>query len=430
MCQKSPSLVPVGAPAKTLLTLRHVSSTETRRSTRPFIRTLLVIGIIVSWVTTNKLLKRFHTDEWDKPIALGIALKSTWSFSLLVWPLLRRHYDRHVQRVEEASVSARSELGLDTYALSDDQPLSLCWRTVRICFLLMVLVQGASVTWIISVPLTSTSANSVLYQTQCIFAYVFSLCLLGEQLSPAKCGAVLFALFGASAVALSQGGRDDEVTSSWIGFWMVLFSAAFFALKEVLYKRFFPRSFCSPLPVTDACLCVGLIGACTAVICVPWLSFCDWVGLEHFELPPLLLARNYAAVALLMALQQTFVLAGVALTSPTIITISTIMTIPASMVWDFLLSGYLLPPTAIAGALCIVGAFLLVTQADAADEFAWKLLLLLPSSNKRSVTLRGETKMCRTPSAKSLIHSTSHTSCKSLASSLASGGSDPSKELV
>jgi len=108
------------------------------------------------------------------------------------------------------------------------------------------------------------------------------------------------------------------------------------------------------------------------------------------------------------------------------------MTIPASMIWDFFLSGYMLPTTAIAGALAIVGAFVLVTQADAADEAVWRFLPRLrwrPASSLQW-SPRTEAKMGKSASAKSLIHSASHTSCKSLASSLASGGSDPSKELV
>ena len=69
-------------------------------------------------------------------------------------------------------------------------------------------------------PLTSTSANSVIYQTQCIFAYVFSLCLLNEAISPSKCIAVALALGGASAVALAQASGQDK-SSSWLGYWMV-----------------------------------------------------------------------------------------------------------------------------------------------------------------------------------------------------------------
>lgn len=75
-------------------------------------------------------------------------------------------------------------------------------------------------------------------------------------------------------------------------------------MKEVLYKRCFPRSHRSPTPVTDACLCVGLIGALSAIVMVPWLVFCDWIGLETFEWPPVVLVRNYSVVALMMALQQ------------------------------------------------------------------------------------------------------------------------------
>ena len=136
----------VAGPSKFgVLTLRHVSSAETRRTTRPLIRTLLILGIITTWVSTNKLLKMLHSSEWDKPFALGIALKSTWAFSLLVWPLLRRYYDEREQHVEELSATARAELGLASASVApcddDARPLALTWRTVRVCFVLMVLVQ-------------------------------------------------------------------------------------------------------------------------------------------------------------------------------------------------------------------------------------------------------------------------------------------------
>ena len=153
MCQKhlklshsaAASSAATSSSSKTLLTLRHVSSTETKRSTRPFIKTLLVLGIITMWVSTNKLLQYLHNlSEWHKPFALGIVLKCTWALSLLVWPLLRQHYDRRERRVEEASASARAELGLGADAIDpcgDAQPLELCWRVVRVCCILMVLVQ-------------------------------------------------------------------------------------------------------------------------------------------------------------------------------------------------------------------------------------------------------------------------------------------------
>eukprot|EP00966_Prymnesium_polylepis_P236997 5481116-Prymnesium_polylepis.1 len=41
------------------------------------------------------------------------------------------------------------------------------------------------------------------------------------MLSPAKCGAVLFALLGASAVAFAWTGGAAQSASSWVGFWMV-----------------------------------------------------------------------------------------------------------------------------------------------------------------------------------------------------------------
>jgi len=407
MCRPTKGVVtrPKGV---TISTLHDVSSA--RRVARPFIRTFLVLAIVVAWVSTNKALKMLHAvaGEWDKPFFLGISLKSTWSLCLPLWFCLRKLYDEEEVWKRQVSFHAKEALGgvYDKRGGADEYdgmaPLALNARTVLICLLMMMLVQGASVTWIISVPLTSTSANSVIYQTQCVFAYVFSICLLGEALSPSKC----------AAVALAQAGGEDT-TSTWVGYWTVLLSAGFFALKEVIYKRYFPNSYRSPLPVTDACLCVGLIGLLSAIALVPWLTFCHFVGIERFEWPPSEVAANYFLVAVLMSLQQTFVLAGVALTSPTLITLSTILTIPLSMGWDFVLSGYLLPPAAIGGACAIVFAFLLVTNADATDALILRFR-------------RGASGMPRTDSATCLVHSPSFNSFISFGSQ----GSDRSKELV
>ena len=124
-------------------TLHDVRSA--RLVARPWIRTFLVMGIVVTWVSTNKALKALHSDEWDKPFFLGIALKSTWSLCLLLWPILRYIHARREVWNQEVTKHAQQALGETIQIRAFDDPdsgsLTLDARTIRCCLLFMMLVQ-------------------------------------------------------------------------------------------------------------------------------------------------------------------------------------------------------------------------------------------------------------------------------------------------
>jgi drug/metabolite transporter (DMT)-like permease len=361
---------------------------------------LLTLGVVIIWACEVKVLQWVHSNnacldppsppaappppappaappsgcqhlEWDKPFCVGIALKAIWILGLPLVLLRRRLIDAHP---------------------AGSLPLSR--RTIIACGGLTLLVQGASVTWVWSVPLTSASLNSAIYQSSCALAYVFSLPLLKEEyLSASKSLGVLLALGGVLLVVLSKKreGSPDAVPHAGLGEILVFASAAIYALKEVLYKRWMsptpPSSSAdgsvqqaaaaaassppppSPTPVADAALCVSLIGTWCVLSAPIWLLLLHLSGIEPFEMPPWHLARGYLIVAFMMMVYQVQLFAAIAITSPTFVAVGQLLVAPISMLIDLIdpKTHYTLPPPALIGTCGIIGALALVIYARAGD---------------------------------------------------------------
>ena len=225
--------------------------------------TIIILASSVLWVGYAEILQRAHRDTWDKPYCQALVLKGAWSITALIW-LAARRYQR-----------AYGFAGEITFR----KPLKVTKRTVLLSLVLMVFVQVASVTFISSLSLTSVSANTAIYQTNPLLVYVFSLLILQEKASYPKFAAVLLAMGG---VGLVITGRQSSLhwiegeSSSMYGYILVTISTTVFSLKEVLFKRFFPSLALSPTPITDAMLCVGIIGVGSIIFLFPTLWMLDF----------------------------------------------------------------------------------------------------------------------------------------------------------
>ena len=188
---------------------------------------------------------------WHKPFFVGLALKSIWVLGLPI-VLLWRHLCAHGPRASNSPAAAADTQRETSIARS----LPLTKRTVLACAALTLFVQGASITWITSIPLTSASANSAIYQMSCPLAYLFSL-LRDERLSLSKVwGSCSRSVGWARSSQRSAVGPTPYPTVS--GDLLVLASAALYALKEVLYKRWLGGSSASP---TNTSGCAGPLTA-------------------------------------------------------------------------------------------------------------------------------------------------------------------------
>ena len=328
---------------------------------RPFVAdparvtgTILLLISVLIWVCQAELLQQIHSDGWRKPYLQAATLKSVWALTLPVWMLLSK-----INQSFQDEITFR-------------RPLQPTLRVVLLSLGLTVLVQASSATWIASLDLTAVSINSAIYNINPLLVYAFSIPVLGETLSWTKAGAVLLAVLGTSIVTFGTAGSaaafavSDEVAV--FGNVLVVLSATFFALKEVLFKLHFASVTVSLTPFTDALLVVGLIGAISAATLVPWAFVLDFTSIEPFVMPSPELMRGYGIVAVLMAAYQACLLASIALTSPTFVAMGTMLAVPASIAADHALKGYVVPMVALVGMGAIVSAFVLLMLADRVDE--------------------------------------------------------------
>ena len=299
---------------------------------------------------------------WNKPFAVGLGLKMLHVLGLPPALLVAWCQRRTSQSTAPLVASDRkgSQTGVPVLT-----PL-LTPYSLAATGLLGLAVQGSSVTWVVSLPLTSVSANSALYQTSCVFAYGLSLWLLRERLSCSKSIAVLVALAGVLCITSAKQGAASGSPNSFGGDVLVLGSAALYAFKEVLYKRCFGMSG-SRTPLADAALANGLIGAWGAITTPLWLALLDATGCEVFEWPPAELAPGYAVAAAASALFQACLFAAVALTSPTFVALATLLVAPASYLADWASHDYQLPPVALGGTWAVMGAIVVMLRAEWLD---------------------------------------------------------------
>jgi len=319
--------------------------------------TVLLVTSVLIWVGQAELLQHIQSEQhWSKPYFLAASLKSAWALTLPIWMLLSKFNEAFQNEI--------------TFR----RPLRPTLRIVLFCAMLTVLVQTSSATWISSLNLTSVSINSAIYNINPLLVYVFSIPLLRERPSVTKTGAVLLAMAGTTIVTLgtassgaavaSDGAEASAKEGAVVGNVLVLLSASLFALKEVLFKRHFPSISISLTPFTDALLVVSLIGVISAVTLLPLTYLLDATGIETFVMPTPELMRSYALVAACMASYQACLLAAIALTSPTYVAMGTMLAVPASIGFDFVLKAYVVPPVALLGILALLAAFALLIFAE------------------------------------------------------------------
>lgn len=218
--------------------------------------------------------------------------------------------------------------------------------------------------------------------------------LLGEACSASKTLAVFLALSGATAIALTAGKGMEAATSpsspseAISGDALVLASAALYALKEVLYKRWLPDSSSSPSPLVDACFCVGIIGVGLLVGLPVYAYVLDATGIERWETPPLSVVLDYSGVALLMGAYQILLFAAIALTSPTLVAVGSLLVSPISMVWDIMDFGFVMPTPALAGVMAILTALILMLRARMVDR-TFDRISFLPRTDSKVGLLVG-----------------------------------------
>ena len=223
---------------------------------------------------------------------------------------------------------------------------------------LSLVLLGASVTWIASIPLTLGSFNTALYQLYTPFTYLLSIPLLREALSVSKILGVLLAMLSVVLIIWSNDASDDADRQNLLtGDVLVIASAFLYALKGVLYKLWFgsedapsraaavdgvqPReasmqstSVAVQSQVCDAAIAVGLMGLWACLFGPLVLAIAGVSGIEPFSFPPTTMLLGYLLVATMMASYMILYFGALALSSPTFVATCSLLVTPVTLIWD------------------------------------------------------------------------------------------------
>ncbi len=253
-------------------------------------------------------------------------------------------------------------------------------------------------TWYLSLPITYISVNTAIYNSACVFVFLFSVLLLKESVSLLKILSVLICVSGIVMLCIDslEHRSEDEKNNIW-GCVLVIISTILFALYEVLLKRwgalrekevtekvtkedseeasevdsehFKHESVKDVLRknlhvIEHSFLFTGLIGFFTLALTWPGIFLVDLLGYETFELPQ----GNALYIVLIMmaldSLSNFVLLIGIALSSPLFISVGALSSIPATVVADYIAHGTVLPPLSYFGILSIVLGFLLLSLSE------------------------------------------------------------------
>ena len=224
--------------------------------------------------------------------------------------------------------------------------------------------------WYISLPMTSVSGNSAIYQSMCTMVYVFSIVCLKERVTFLKTSAVCISVVGVLLVSffgshnesspepdalpislrMLMGASVDTIASeephnsnpSFLGYLMCTVSMILYSLYEVLYKKWGSHS-ADPVPLMNAVRFLGLVGISSLVFCSPFLLLLDITGTEKFEAPSGEEWRLLAIVGFLDTVFNLLLLFAIMLSSPLFTSVGCLLVLPASVLWDFWAHDYELP---------------------------------------------------------------------------------------
>ena len=234
-----------------------------------------------------------------------------------------------------------------------------------------------------SLPRTAYSANTIIYNSQSVVVYGLSLFLLRESASLVKMASIVISLAGIVCVALS-GSEDGGKAGSVFGYVLVITSTVFGALFNVLCKRMLDvkvseqrSSFTaerdpSSVPavancrkterdylgsVLDSLLFMGCLGLFSCIMYWPGLVILDWLGNELFVWPSW---SQFGLIMINSAFDSSadfLSVLGIVFTSPLLMSVGALLSIPAAIVADVILHDYTLDALQWIGLFLVVAGF-------------------------------------------------------------------------
>ena len=346
--------------------------------------------LVISWVSMSELLQSLQI-SWAKPFFILYCVHGPgYSSLLLPWCALRA---RRLARAPQ------------TVVLPLPYP-----RLARNAAALAMLSALSGYAWYLSLSHTWAAANSAIYQSSAAIVFMLSVLFLREPVSPLKLGATAIAIGGVCLVSFagadhSDGGGAVQPTSG--GYLWLLLSVCTYASYEVAFAWMMgghrhrevveapllaaaaagevvetpllaaaaaggervdaPRaaeggneSWALYVRAEQAAFTIGSIGVWSLLLLLPVLPLLSATGVEPFEWPP---AAKMHLLLLSVALDVCFntaLLLGIVASSPLVMSLGSMLVVPATVAADAIVHGALLSAPEGIGVVVICAGFVLL----------------------------------------------------------------------
>eukprot|EP01069_Polyplicarium_translucidae_P008641 Polyplicarium_translucidae@DN3241_c0_g1_i1.p1 len=305
-----------------------------------------ILTIVVLWLSMAELVQGVEA-KFEKPYLVRFAAHAFYSSAFLIWIPWRLAPCTKPER--------GNYLGYFNwcYFFGASIPLAIA-----------AFVSGYL--WYLSLPRTSVSGNTAIFQSMSAMVYIFSIALLGERPTRLKTTCVAVSVTGVLFVSFCgtpEPSGDAKAAlvethsePSALGYVLCFFSMVLYALFEVLYKKWASHS-ADPLPIMNSVRFLGLLGISTIMFCGPPLMLFDVAGWEAFEFPSEQMVGKIVLLGLLDTAFNLFMLFAIMLSSPLFTSVGCLLVLPISLIWDSFAHGYGLPLGGLVGVGFIFAGF-------------------------------------------------------------------------
>ncbi|XP_069769034.1 solute carrier family 35 member F3-like isoform X2 [Narcine bancroftii] len=304
----------------------------------------VVLSVCSSWAGTSQLAKViFRT--FDAPFTVTW-FASTWN--LLFFPL---YYIGYVWSSEEKQAPLQQ------------------FRTAPFCILWTL----TNYLYLLALKRISVTDASALFCCNKAFVFLLSWIVLRDKFMGVRIVAVIFAIAGIVMITYADGFHSHSV----IGITLVVASAAMSALYKVLFKLLLGSA-----KYGEAAVFLTVLGLFNLLflVCVPVALF--FTGIEQWTSFALIPWDKLCGIAILLLSFTILMNFGVAVTSPTLISVGIVLSVPVNAVTDAYYSDTIFNGVRVVTLLLIGLAFLLLLLPEQWDSQVACLIHRIRSSEK------------------------------------------------
>ncbi|XP_062927749.1 solute carrier family 35 member F3-like isoform X1 [Mobula hypostoma] len=321
------------------------------------------LSVCSSWAGTSQLAK-ITFRSFDAPFAVTW-FAATWN--LLFFPL---YYIGHAWSAEEKQTPLQQFRECCRFYGDDGLTIKIFFTRAAPFCVLWTLIHYL---YLLALKKISATDASALFCCNKAFVFLLSWIVLRDKFMGVRIVAAILAIAGIVMITYADGFHSHSV----IGIALVVASASMSALYKILFKMLLGSA-----KYGEAALFLTVLGLfnVTFIICVPMALY--FTGIEYWTSFSLIPWEKLCGIAILLLSFTILMNFGIAVTSPTLISVGVVLSVPVNAVVDAYTSDIIFNGVRVMAVLIICLGFLLLLLPEEWDQLAAGLIGRLRISKK------------------------------------------------